>query len=432
MTVPAMAVLTMKGIRFSAALLAFAALGWAQPSEEAPADSCLECHLNLDDKLGAPARNFADDIHRASGFSCAACHGGDPASYDPEESMSGEKGFLGKIDRLDIPEMCARCHSDPVLMRKFDTRQRTDQLDHYKTSVHGQRLAKGDRRVAGCVDCHGVHGIRKVRHPLAPTYPKNLPATCSRCHSDAEYMKDYGIATDQMDLYRRSVHWQAVSERADLSAPTCATCHGNHAAAPPDVADVSHVCGTCHVVFENLFQDSPHQPVFEAMGLAACVTCHGNHEIAATTSEMLGTGEGSVCAGCHSEGDQGYQAAAEMKRHLDGLRRSLDESEAILDQAEQSGMEVSGGRLQWNLGHEQWVQARVNVHSFDVALVAEAAEEGLASSKAGHEAGVNALEERDYRRQGLAWALVTIVITMFGLWLAIRSLEARSEIPSPR
>ncbi len=59
------------------------------------ADTCLECHGAMEGDLARPAQLFADDIHKENGFSCVDCHGGEPSSYDPEESMSVNKGFRG-------------------------------------------------------------------------------------------------------------------------------------------------------------------------------------------------------------------------------------------------------------------------------------------------------------------------------------------------
>ena len=62
-------------------------------------------------------------------------------------------------------------------------------------------------------------------------------------------MAPYGIPTNQFEEYRSSVHWEALAKRGDLSAPSCASCHGNHGAKPPQVESVSAVCGTCHVAW---------------------------------------------------------------------------------------------------------------------------------------------------------------------------------------
>lgn len=402
---------------------------WAQPA--ASQDTCLECHSLLDGTLAHPTEVFADDIHSQSGFTCAGCHGGDPTSSDPEVSMSPAKGFRGKISRQDTPAMCAQCHSDAELMHRYKPQQRVDQLAQYRTSVHGQRLAAGDDNVANCVDCHSVHDIREVRHALSPVHPLRLPQTCGRCHADAEHMESYGIPSDQLAKYENSVHWQAVSERRDLSAPTCATCHGNHGATPPGIASVENVCGSCHVVFQRLFDESPHKPAFEAMGMAACIVCHGNHEIAQPSVTMVGVSEGAVCMDCHSEGETAFAVAAGVREQLDKLSNSLEEAEEILERAEQAGMEVSQGQIELASAHEAWIKARVQVHAFTLEAVEESASEGLALAQNSYEAGQEALEEKDFRRKGLAVSLLTIVLTMAGLWLAVREIESRRSRAGP-
>jgi len=390
-------------------------------------DSCVACHGALEGSLAEPTAAFQHDVHKVRGFSCVDCHGGDPTALDPETSMSRARGFKGKIDRRAIPELCARCHSDATLIHRFNPRQRVDQLAQYRTSVHGRRLAAGDTRVANCVDCHGVHDIREVRDPLSPVHPLRLPETCARCHSDSDHMKGYGIATDQFEKYRRSVHWEALSRRGDFSAPSCATCHGNHGAAPPGVATVAHVCGSCHAVFENLFTKSPHKKAFDELGMPGCVVCHGNHEVAKPTMALVGVQPGSLCLNCHVEGDKGRQAAEFMRSRIDELATVLDGSEEILKRAERSGMEVSPALVELSGGRESLIRAKVELHGFDPVLMDGSVKKGLEIAAAARRAGEKALQERDFRRKGLLLSLTAIGVTMAGLWLAVRELERRSK-----
>ena len=411
-------------------VLAAAAPAYGQQAfAEEPADTCVECHREMEGDLARPVQLFADDIHKQNGFSCADCHGGDPSSYDPEESMSVNKGFRGKLGRAQVPELCGSCHGDPSVMHEFKPQQRVDQLVQYRTSVHGQRLAKGDLNVANCVDCHSVHDIREVRHALSPVHPLRVARTCARCHADAQHMEGYPIPADQLEHYERSVHWEALDARGDLSAPSCATCHGNHGAAPPGVGAVAQVCGSCHVVFQNAFEESPHKPVFEAMELAACIVCHGNHEILAPAPGMLGVGEGASCVQCHSEGEQAYTVARLMKERIDELTTELAESKHVLDVAEQAGMEVSAGRIQWTSANQELIKARGQVHSFQSERVSEPIEQGLQLAVLGRRIGTEALEEKEFRRRGLALSMLTILITMAGLWMAVRALESRGNSP---
>ena len=59
-------------------------------------------------------------------------------------------------------------------------------------------------------------------------------------------------------------------------------------------------------------------------------------------------------------------------------------------------------------------------------------EAGLAVAAETRRAGEKALKDRDSRRIGLALSLITILITMAGLWMAIRSLESKAAVvPKP-
>jgi len=401
------------------------------PALAAAKDSCTDCHSNMDGALKAPVTAYTNDIHARHGFSCADCHGGDRNADDPEAAMNPAKGFKGHIARTAVPALCARCHSDAALMHKYKPQQRVDQLALYLTSVHGKRLATGDTAVANCVDCHSVHDIRDVKDPLSPVYALKLPDTCARCHADAAHMAPYKIATNQFAEYRTSVHWEALSKRGDLSAPNCASCHGNHGAAPPQVASVAEVCGACHVLFEEMYNKSPHKPVFAAMGGGGCTVCHGNHAIAKPGIEML-AGNGSACAQCHDATSAGGAAAAQIAGLLTKLDSALAQSDMVLDRARDSGMEVSEPTLRQMEGREALVKARVAMHQFQVASVAKPVAEGLAVAAETRRAGEKALQDRDSRRVGLALSLVTILVTMAGLWMAIRSLESKSPaVPKP-
>jgi predicted CXXCH cytochrome family protein len=383
----------------------------------------------LEGNLQAPTRNFVNDIHARFGFSCADCHGGDQNSTDPEASMSKARGFVGNLSRTAVPERCAHCHSNAAFMQKYKPRQRVDQLAQYKTSVHGTQLAKGDITVANCVDCHSVHDIREVKDPLSPVHPLRLPETCARCHADPGHMAKYTLPTDQFAGYRKSVHWEALAKRGDLSAPSCASCHGNHGARPPEAESVATVCGTCHVMMQELYAKSPHQPVFAAMGGGGCVVCHSNHEIHEPTAAML-TGPSAVCTQCHEATSVGGIAAAEMGHDIDGLEKAIQRSDEILSKAQQSGMEVSEALLRQREAKENLVKAAVAVHAFQSAAVRKPAEEGLKVTGETYKAGMDALTERRIRRLGLVVSLAAIALTILGLWLAIRAIEGRAEAPA--
>jgi predicted CXXCH cytochrome family protein len=310
-------------------------------------------------------------------------------------------------------------------MRQYNPSLRTDQLAQYKTSVHGKRLAGGDTKVAVCIDCHGVHGIRAVKDPRAKVFPLNVATTCSRCHADGKYMEAYKIKHDQFAGYSTSVHHEALTKRGDLSAPTCTTCHGNHGAAPPGVASVVNVCSTCHVFQAQLFDISPHKAAFAAAGLPGCVTCHSNHRISHPSDAMVGTEPQAVCTSCHSQGDPGFVAAGNIKQQFVALQAAIEKSDEVLTRAEKSGMEVSQAQLDLTSARDQLTKARVTLHSFTPKKIEQDISVGQVTAEKTRVAGEQALRERDYRRMGLGISLVTILAMLVGLKLYISEIESR-------
>ena len=107
------------------------------------------------------------------------------------------------------------------------------------------------------------------------------------------------------------------------------------------------------------------------------------------------------------------------------LRVALERSDALLDQASKAGMEVSEAAIKQSDAKETLVKARVAVHAFQADAVEKPVKEGLKIAAETYQAGVGAMQERARRRVGLGVSLVAILITMAGLWMAIRRHEAR-------
>ena len=386
--------------------------------------SCIECHIKLEDpRLSAPAKLFDNDIHRARGLSCNDCHGGDPNADTKEAAKDPRKGFLGKPKTADIPAYCGKCHSDASLMKRFNPSLRVDQEREYYTSVHGKLLKTGETRVATCISCHSVHGIRAIADPLSSVYPSNVAETCAKCHASADYMRGLGIPSDQYAKYKTSVHAQALYGKQDLSAPTCNDCHGNHGAAPPGIASVANVCGQCHARQAELFQTSPHKAAFDQKELGECITCHSNHAINKPGDQLLGTNQGALCINCHTPGDKGFIAAGQMRGQIDELLAKLKQSTEILDRAERAGMEVSKPKFELKGATDALTHARVLIHSSSTAEVDKVIGPGIESAGKGYQAGIAALAERRFRREGLAVSLVFILFLALLVYLKVKQIE---------
>jgi hypothetical protein len=330
--------------------------------------SCQICHASADlfsAEDAAKVQAVAGDVHGKVGLSCHDCHGGNPdpaLAEDADAAMSPHAPvpFRGAPKRTEIPAFCGRCHSDPAFMKRYQPDPRVDQEREYATSRHGEQLAKGDTKVAVCVDCHGVHGIRPPDDPLSPVYPTHVAETCAKCHADPKHMAGYTLPdgrplpTDQYASWQASVHAAAMRDKGDLSAPTCNDCHGNHGAAPPGIGSLSFVCGQCHGREAELFRksakskdfedhnellstagpegcrschDKPPQSVLEGVhGFSECTTCHGNHAVVTPRVTMLAPLPAVPCALCHEPGVQGPAVVPEppaRRKHYEQVRDAL-------------------------------------------------------------------------------------------------------------
>jgi predicted CXXCH cytochrome family protein len=242
-------------------------------------------------------------------------------------------------------------------------------------------------------------------------------------------MKSYGIPTDQFAKFSKGVHGKALLERHDVGAPACNDCHGNHGATPPGVESVSMVCGTCHALNADLFAASPHKKAFDERKLPECETCHSNHEIIAATDKLLGVAPEAVCSQCHSatKSSAGFHAAATMRSLIDSLEGSERSAAALMDEAEQKGMEVSESRFKLRDARQARLQSRTMVHAFDEKKFAEVVDHGLAVAGTVNQEGREAVGEYYFRRWGLGVATIIITIVGLSLYALIRRIERRQK-----
>ncbi|UCG52001.1 MAG: cytochrome c3 family protein, partial [Candidatus Latescibacterota bacterium] len=381
-----------------------------------PDDQCVACHQESE---VLPEDLLTEDVHLQPGLSCAGCHGGDPTSEDEDVAMSPEAGFVGVPSSRAVSEFCGKCHSNIDFMRGYLPRIPTDQVAQYATSVHGKRLAEGDTKVADCVSCHTAHGILPASDSRSSVYALNVPFTCKRCHSDADYMKDYDIPTDQFEEFSVSVHGVALLENQDTGSPACNDCHGNHGATPPQITSIRQVCGQCHVNNMKYFNESKMAAAFEENGYHGCEECHGNHEVAKTNDDMVGVGEQSVCLDCH-EDDAGYESAREIREQLRQLITAYEKAESKKAEVHRKGMDDVEIGFLLQESHQNLVQARTLVHTLDPQKVGEMTREGVTKAQTAFEMAIEQVKEYRFRRRGFGLATIFITILVVALYFKIR------------
>ena len=394
----------------------------AQTQTLPTSEDCRTCHIRQsDERLSGPAVSYDEDVHAVTGFGCLACHGS-----GGRDQLTPRMGFLSAPARDEVVPLCTRCHSDAAFMRQFNPSLRVDQESEFWSSVHGQRLQRGDTMVATCIDCHPAHNIRPPTDPQSSVHPTHVVETCGRCHADAAHMAGYGIPTDQVEKYRTSIHAQKIEE-GDLSAPVCNDCHGNHGAAPPGIASVRNVCGQCHTVMADLFDQSQHEEVFDEADMPGCATCHGQHDIQETKDEDLETRAIQNCTQCHSPSDEAGRTFPLIRELLDSLDQAVEESRAVLEDAHNKGMEVSQALFELEDVRNAQTKSRGAIHAFTLAQVEKEAAAGFSIVQQAEERGEAALEEHTFRRQGLGVSAGIIVLLITALFLKVKDAERRAD-----
>jgi len=391
-------------------------------------------HLNL--------RHLVDDVHFARGLSCSGCHGGDPASDKLEHSHVKEwPGTARDKDRAWILSFCARCHSDPALMNRFNPTLPTDQLAKFRESPHGKLLIEAkDSRAPDCLSCHGVHGMRNAKNPLSTVNPKRVHETCGACHANPAKMAGFKLPdgsplpTNQVAQYRASVHGRALLERGDLGAPTCNSCHGNHAAMPVGLSSVSQSCGLCHAGAASLFDGSKHKKAFEEHKWAQCAKCHGNHGILKTHDAMLSSGPRSLCVECHAQYAKENPECSASAEHFYATITRLDQDwnryNASAEQLAAKGLDVDPIHDQLGELADTIKQARAHVHAFSRNSFDQVADPGNKAADTISTLVSEARSEYRVRQMGLAASIGLIGLVMITVYLKLRRLERQADEPN--
>ena len=264
------------------------------PTGLATAD-CLACHGKQDLKTvrnGQTISLFVDEAAMSasthSKVACAQCHN--------EVTSSHQRPCEAIHSRVD----CSICHAEVV--------------KQYKGGIHGQLAAKGDKDAPGCLDCHEYHTTKNKKTPSSPTYPRNVPDLCARCHREGEKaaIRIPVSAPNVVKSYEESIHGTGLVQSGLVVTATCSDCHTPHAPLPPDdpkssvnPRNVAATCGKCHHGIEERYTQSVH--VFDATAEVkpgehrkpTCESCHTSHTIGRTDQDNFRLSMMNQCGGCH-------------------------------------------------------------------------------------------------------------------------------------
>ncbi len=166
---------------------------------------------------------------------CLYCH------TKPITKGYGQGGVTLKLNQ---EKLCINCHL------KTPHNKFSKSLIDYEKSVHGQALINGNADAATCIDCHGVHNLKKSSDSTSRVNHFNVPKVCGRCH--VTIFNEYSL----------SVHGISLA-KGNADSPSCTFCHGEHAIQKPLKIDQK-------VIAKNKMNLN----VLENTQMLSCVKCH--------------------------------------------------------------------------------------------------------------------------------------------------------------
>ena len=142
--------------------------------------TCSRCHKEIYNRYAKSVHGKAlAQTGNADVPACTDCH----RSHDIEDPRKASF-------HLKSPELCARCHTDEKLMKKYGLS--TNVMGTYLKDFHGvtasfyrKEQASPAMFTAVCTDCHGVHDILSTRDPNSTVMKENLLRVCQKCHPTA-------------------------------------------------------------------------------------------------------------------------------------------------------------------------------------------------------------------------------------------------------
>src|SRR5262249_31044090 len=86
-------------------------------------------------------------------------------------------------------------HANPGLTKEYKMNSESAQTaGQYKDSIHGRALLQMGLIVApSCNDCHGVHGIKRGVDRDSPINKQNVAKTCGKCHVGVEQVYNNSV-----------------------------------------------------------------------------------------------------------------------------------------------------------------------------------------------------------------------------------------------
>ncbi|KAA3615305.1 MAG: hypothetical protein DWQ05_14685 [Calditrichaeota bacterium] len=264
-----------------------------------PDSDCIECHIKEDVfktvdgekiSLTIDPEHIKNSVHFEN--TCIKCHSTVSISQNPVCKNSG------KVD-------CSMCHAEEVEL--------------YNGSQHGTLFAKSDSTVIApyCSDCHGTHEMKAKSDIDSPTFARNIPDLCGKCHRAGEKaaVAYKGEEKNIIKNYTMSIHGKGLLESGLMVTATCVDCHTAHNERPISdststvfPANISTTCAQCHLGIYEVFKTSIHDPSVTKTEekLPACNDCHSSHTISRVDVSDFRQDILNQCGRCHEKVAETY------------------------------------------------------------------------------------------------------------------------------
>ena len=270
--------------------------------------SCIKCHEGPVKEYAMSMHGVSHQIGASGAASCWDCHG----SHD----MLSHKDPKSPVFKLNLPGTCAKCHSNPGLTREYEMKY-PQAASQYMDSIHGRALLKMGLIVApSCNDCHGVHDIKRAVDRESPINHANVAKTCGKCHVGIEetYLKSvHGqllakgdkrgpVCTDCHSAHEvetpKNGHFKMASDQ------NCGKCHADR---------LEHYRDTYHGKAMALGKPNV------ASDVAACYDCHGHHDVLPPSDPRSRLSKNNILATCQQCHPGATMRFTEYKPHANPL-----------------------------------------------------------------------------------------------------------------
>jgi cytochrome b subunit of formate dehydrogenase len=271
---------------------------------------CAQCHEK-------PGKEYLTSIHGAShslgasgAAKCVDCHS--------THHILSAKNLDSPTFKLNLPNTCASCHTNSGLTTEYKIKN-AEAAAQYLDSIHGRALLKMGLIVApSCNDCHGVHDIKRAVDRDSPINAANVAKTCGKCHVKVEEIYNHSVhgqllakgdkrgpvCTDCHTAHQvetpKNGHFKMASDKR------CGRCHEDR---------LEHYRDTYHGKAMALGKPNV------ASDVAACYDCHGHHDVlpaANPASHLSKTNILATCQQCHPKATAGFTQYKPHANPLDG------------------------------------------------------------------------------------------------------------------